>query len=307
MVKDAILNLKTGSLKRKKKTDNIAGYLFLAPALIGFTLFIGGPVLLAGILSFFDYNMIKTPDFVGLGNITRLLGDSLTGVSFANTFKFLVILVPIHCGLGLLLAYLVFRTRRLQFFFRSAIYFPAITTTASVAIVWGFLFSTDIGIVNYFVRLMGGENIPWMTNSSVVYATIALFSFWKFIGVTFLYYFIGLKNIPDVYYEAASIDGARPVQTFLRITLPLLTPTIFFVVVTNIIGVFQIFDEPYLLTNGGPGDATRTVALQIYETAFRQMKIGYGATISFALFLIILVITIIQFAGQRRWVNYDYE
>ena len=287
--------------------DNIAGYLFISPALIGFILFIGGPIILAAIFSFFDYNMIQSPNFVGFDNIRRLLNDRLNGIAFINTLKFLSILVPIHCGLGLILAYLVSRTRRFQFFFRSAIYFPAITTTASVAIIWGFLFSTDLGIVNYYVRLLGSTNIPWMTSSTFVYFTIALFSFWKFIGVTFLYYFIGLKNIPDVYYEAASIDGAGRFQTFFKITLPLLTPTIFFVVVTNIIGVFQIFDEPFLLTEGGPGDATRTVALQIYETAFRHMNIGYGATISFALFLIIMIITFIQFTGQKRWVNYDYE
>jgi len=307
MFTKAIANLRTGSLKRKKIMDNIAGYLFISPALIGFILFIGGPIILAAIFSFFDYNMIQSPNFVGFDNIRRLLNDRLNGIAFINTLKFLSILVPIHCGLGLILAYLVSRTRRFQFFFRSAIYFPAITTTASVAIIWGFLFSTDLGIVNYYVRLLGSTNIPWMTSSTFVYFTIALFSFWKFIGVTFLYYFIGLKNIPDVYYEAASIDGAGRFQTFFKITLPLLTPTIFFVVVTNIIGVFQIFDEPFLLTDGGPGDATRTVALQIYETAFRHMNIGYGATISFALFLIIMVITFIQFTGQKRWVNYDYE
>ena len=287
--------------------DNVSGYLFIAPAMIGFLLFIGGPIILSAFFSFFDYNMIRAPEFVGLGNIRTLFSDSLTGISFVNTFKFLAILVPIHCGLGLILAYLVYRTKRLQFFFRSAIYFPAITTTASVAIIWGFLFSTDIGIANFYVRQLGGTNIPWMTSSTFVYFTIALFSFWKFIGVTFLYYFIGLKNIPEVYYEAASIDGAGRLQTFFKITLPLLTPTLFFVIVTNIIGVFQIFDEPYLLTMGGPGDATRTVALQIYETAFKHMRIGYGATISLALFLIIMVITIIQFTGQKRWVNYDYE
>ena len=116
-----------------------------------------------------------------------------------------------------------------------------------------------------------------------------------------------MQNIPDVYYEAAQIDGAGIIQTFRHITLPLLSPTIFFVIITNIVSVFQIFDEPYLLTNGGPGTATRTIALEIYQTAFQDMNIGYGGTISFVLFLIILVITIIQFKGQNKWVVYDYE
>ena len=292
---------------KKKRKDTISAYIFLAPALISFGLFIGLPVILSAVLSFFKYNLVNPPQFVGLGNIKKMFTDKGLFTAFGNTFKFLLILCPIHCGLGMILAFMVYRAKRFQFFFRSAIYFPSIVTTASVAIAWGYLFSTDMGAINYFVRLLGGTNIPWLTDRVVVYVTIALFSFWKFIGTTFLYYFIGMQNIPDVYYEAAQIDGAGIIQTFRHITLPLLSPTIFFVIITNIVSVFQIFDEPYLLTNGGPGTATRTIALEIYQTAFQDMNIGYGGTISFVLFLIILVITIIQFKGQNKWVVYDYE
>lgn len=292
---------------KKKRKDTISAYIFLAPALISFGLFIGLPVILSAVLSFFKYNLVNPPQFVGLENIKKMFTDKGLLTAFGNTFKFLLILCPIHCGLGMILAFMVYRAKRFQFFFRSAIYFPSIVTTASVAIAWGYLFSTDMGAINYFVRLLGGTNIPWLTDRVVVYVTIALFSFWKFIGTTFLYYFIGMQNIPDVYYEAAQIDGAGIIQTFRHITLPLLSPTIFFVIITNIVSVFQIFDEPYLLTNGGPGTATRTIALEIYQTAFQDMNIGYGGTISFVLFLIILVITIIQFKGQNKWVVYDYE
>lgn len=292
---------------KKKRKDTIAAYIFLAPALISFGLFIGLPVILSAVLSFFKYNLVNPPEFVGLDNIKKMFTDKGLFTAFGNTFKFLLILCPIHCGLGMILAFMVYRAKHFQFFFRSAIYFPSIVTTASVAIAWGYLFSTDMGAINYFVRLLGGTNIPWLTDRVMVYVTIALFSFWKFIGTTFLYYFIGMQNIPDVYYEAAQIDGAGIIQTFRHITLPLLSPTIFFVIITNIVSVFQIFDEPYLLTNGGPGTATRTIALEIYQTAFQDMNIGYGGTISFVLFLIILVITIIQFKGQNKWVVYDYE
>lgn len=291
----------------KKRKDNISGYLFLAPTIVLFLCFILVPVVLSFILSFFKYNLIGTPQFVGIENIEKLFRDKGALNAFGNTFKFLVILVPIHCVLGVILAFLVFKAKRFKFFFQTAIYFPAVVTTASVAIAWGYLFATDTGAVNYFIRLFGGSSIPWLTNRTVVYITIALFSFWKFIGTTFLYYFIGLQNIPDVYYEAAQIDGSSTIHTFLHVTIPLLTPTIFFVIITNIVGVFQIFDEPFLLTNGGPGTATRTVALEIYQTAFKEMNIGYGATISFVLFLIILVITIVQYVGQNKWVVYDYE
>lgn len=293
--------------RRRQRKDNISGYLFLAPAIIFFLIFILVPIVLAGVLSFFDYNLVEQAEFVGIENIKRIFTDKNVRTAFGNTFKFLLILVPIHCGLGLILAFLVYKAKHFQFFFRTAIYFPAIVTTASVAIAWGYIFATDTGVINYFIRLLGGSNIPWLTNRTFAYVTIAIFSFWKFIGTTFLYYFIGLQNIPDGYYEAAQIDGSSTLYTFFHITVPLLTPTIFFVMITNIVGVFQIFDEPYLLTKGGPGTATRTVALEIYQTAFQEMNIGYGAAISFGLFLLILIITLVQYVGQNKWVVYDYE
>ena len=291
----------------KKRSDNLWGYAFIAPAMIGYILFILLPIILSAVLMFYSYNLVQPAKFIGLGNIQRMFKDSVVKNSFLNTFKFLLILAPIHCIIGLVLAYMVSRTRRMQSVYRTCIYFPSIVTTASVAIAWAYIFSTDTGVVNYYLRQLGLPNVKWLTDANVAYLTIAMFSFWKFIGTTFLYYYIGLKNIPETYYEAAEIDGASTVRSFFSITLPLLTPTIFFVTITNIIGVVQIFDEPYLLTNGGPGSSTRTVALEIYERAFLQMKIGYGATIAFALFLIILGITVVQYLGQNKWVNYSYE
>lgn len=299
-------NVKTYS-QLKKKRDNIAGYLFLTPTIILYVSFILIPILLSFTLSFFEYDLINPIEFVGLENYKDMFTDSGIIISFKNTFKFLVILVPIHVGLGLVLAFMVYRVKRGQLFFRSAIYFPTVVTTASVAIVWGYLFSTDTGVINYYVRMLGFSNIPWLTNSTFVYVTIAIFSFWKFIGTSFLYYFIGLQNIPEGYYEAAKIDGSGTLYTFFHITIPLLTPTIFFVLITNVVGCFQIFDEPYLLTAGGPGTATQTIALEIYETAFQSLDIGAGASISFVLFIIIMLITVIQYIGQNKWVVYDYE
>ena len=297
------------AFQKRKKADNLAGYLFLLPALIAFVLFIGGPMLLSLALSFFDYNLIQPLEFVGLKNLKRFIADPQVRIAFLNTLKFLVILVPVHCILGLLLAFAVSRVRsgRMRSVYRGVIYFPTIVTTSSVAIVWVYMFGTDTGVINYFLRQLGGSNVPWLTDKNVVYLTVALFSFWKFIGTAFLYYFIGLQNIPDVYYEAARIDGAGTRQIFLRITLPLLSPTIFFVVVTNMIGVFQIFDEPFIITGGGPGTATKTMSLYIYQIAFQQMKMGYGCTLAFSIFLVILMMTLLQFGGQKKWVTYDYE
>lgn len=300
---------KRNVFQKKKLLDNVWGYVFLMPALISFILFIGLPIIIAFSLSFFDYNLIQLPKFIGLYNIKQFLSDPDMWQIFLNTFKFLLILTPMHCILGLILAYLVYRVKRarLRNIFRGIIYFPAIVTTASVAIVWGYMFATDMGLINYYLKMLGMLPVPWLTNTAAAYMTIAFFSFWKFIGTTFLYYFIGLNHIPVSYYESAMIDGANSFQVFRRITIPLLSPTIFFVMVTNIIGVFQIFNEPYFLTDGGPGISTTTVALKIYRTAFVEMNMGYGATIAFVVFIIILLITCGQFILQKKWVVYDYE
>jgi multiple sugar transport system permease protein len=297
------------SFNRRIIRENIAGYLFVAPAIISFIVFIGIPIIFSFAISFLDFNLLQPPEFVGLKYYNRLISDSSVLTCLKNNFKFFLILVPLHVILAMLLALLVANVgnSKMKHIFRSAIYFPSIVTTASVAIAWGYMFSTDSGFVNYYVRSMGFENIPWLTDATMCYVTIALFSIWKFIGTNFLYYFIGIQNIPDVYYEAARIDGASPRTLLTKITIPLLSPTIFFVTIIEIIGVLQIFDEPYFLTNGGPGTKTKTMSLMIYQVAFEQLKMGWGSTLAFMMFIIVLAITIIQFYGQKKWVNYDYE
>lgn len=302
---------KNGSVffKSKKRWDTVSAYLFLAPAILGFTIFIAIPVVSTFVLSFFEYNIIRPAEFVGLDNIKGFFDDPETVTIFKNTFKFLFIFTPMHCILGLLLAFAVYKVKftRAKNIFRGIIYFPAMVTTSSVAIAFVYMFATDSGFINYYLRQMGFENIRWLTDANVVYFTLAIFSFWKFIGTTFLYYFIGLNNVPETYYEAALIDGANTRQIFTKVTIPLITPTIFFVIITNIIGVFQIFDEPFIITNGGPGVSTRTVALHIYRTAFLESRFGYASIFATALFILIMIVTVFQFMGQKKWVTYDYE
>ena len=295
-------------VSRRKRRDTRDGWLFILPATVAFLLFIGIPMVMAFGLMFFDYNLIQSPTFIGWNNFRRLSMDPLVVRVLGNTFRYFVYITPIHCVLALILAYVVMQVKhsRLRNIYRGFIYFPTIVTTASVAIAWTFMFSTDLGLINYFVRQFGGTNIPWMTDPNMIYVTIAIFSAWKFIGITFLYYFIGLQNIPASYHEAAMIDGASKRQTFFRITLPMLSPTIFFVFVTNMIGVFQIFEEPFFIAGLANANA-RSLSLHIYEVAFNNVRIGYASLLAVIMFLIILTITIVQFIGQRRWVNYDYE
>jgi multiple sugar transport system permease protein len=293
------------SLRRKQ--TNRDGILFLLPAIVFFLIFVGIPILMSMGLMFVNYNLLTPPRFYGLNNIKRLAVDPLFLQTLLNTFRFFILLTPIHCILALVFAYIVFQVQnpRLRSVYRSLIYFPAIVTTASVAIVWSYMFATDTGFINYYIRRLGFANVPWMSHPTMIYFTIALFSAWKFIGTTFLYYFVGLQNIPAAYQEAAHIDGAGRFTIFFKIILPLLSPTMFFVFVTNMIGVFQIFDEPYFLA--GKSANARSLAYHIYLNAFDNIRIGYASVLAFIMFLIIMAITGFQFAVQKKWVTYDYE
>lgn len=251
------------------------------------------------------YNITNSPEWSGLDNLQRFLTDPVLPTVYWNTFKFAAVLIPMHVIVGMILAYSVYRANRfMQYVGRTIIYFPTIVTTASVAIAWAFMYSTDMGVINYFLRKIGIE-IPWLTSSVWSIAAIVIFSLWKFVGSSFLYLFVGLQGVPESLREAAAIDGANSRQTFFHIVLPLLTPTLFFVIITNVINSIQMFDEPYLITSGGPGDSSRTISLYIYERAFRAYEMGYASTLAISLFIILLVVTLLQFYISNKWVNYD--
>ena len=223
------------------------------------------------VLSFFDYNMLQGSEWINFDNYIEFFKNPTSWQIIWNTFKLTLILVALHIVIALLLAFVIYKEKRgpVKYVYRTAVYLPSILTTASVA--------------------------------------ICLFSLWKFVGTPFLYYLIGLQGIPDGYYEAAQIDGANKIQTFFHITLPMLTPTLFFVITITTINTFQIFDEPYIITNGGPGNASRTLALHVYEKAFKAYEMGYASSVSVVLFIIVLVITIILYSTQNKWVTYDVE
>lgn len=293
----------------RKMSNIIVGFLFLSPALLFFIIFIGEPVVATIYLSFTKYNVITPAKWIGFDNIKHLLVDDRLWLTYGNTIKYIAILTPMHVILGLLIALAVNRNiaKGWKYLYRTVFYFPVLATSAAVAVAWQFIFSKDFGILNYFLSRFGVDPIPWMQSPQWVYLAVAIYSFWKFIGNAFLYYLIGLQSIPEPLYEAAEIDGASKMQRFFFITLPMLSPTIFFVLVTTLIGATQIFDEPYLITGGGPGDASRSVNMYIYEVAFQHHEMGYASTLSLSLFLIILCVTILQFSISHKWVNYDRD
>ncbi len=295
---------KTGFLK-----GNALGYMFIAPSVIFFTIFVAIPIVLTLVLGFSNYSLLGPVSFIGLSNYKALLADPDFGTVMLNTLKFISFIAPMHIILGLLLALGVnsIKNRMFKGFFRTVFYFPLVVTTASVAIVWGYMFDFNFGVIDYYLRTFGIAPVQWLTSNSWSLLAVAIFSAWKFIGNAFLYYLIGIQNIPDSYVEAASIDGANSLQIFFKVKLPLLTPILFFVITTTLINCFQMFDEPYFLTKGGPGVSSQTIAMHIYRKGFGEFQIGYASTLGVVLFIVVLLVTFIQFYLQKKWVSYDYE
>jgi multiple sugar transport system permease protein len=295
--------------KKGVHNDEIfAAFGFLLPVVILYILFIFIPIVWTFYLSFVRYDIISPARFLGWKNWQRLFIDERIWLTLKNTAKFVFLLVPMQTSMGLLLALGVnsIKNRHCVNFFRTIYYFPVLVTCSSVILVWRFLLSTDLGIINYYLGLLGIGAIPWLGSSFWVYPSIMLFALWKFVGIYFLFFFIGLQNIDKGLIESAKIDGANDWQRFIHITIPMLSPTLFFVTITQLIGTIQIFDEPYILTKGGPGDASRSVSVYIYETAFLSQQYGYASSLSLVLLVIILAVTLIQMKGSS-WVNYDRE
>lgn len=295
---------KRASAAARRETRD--AWLFLLPSLIGFLCFVFVPLFIIFGISFTKYDVITPAVWNDFKNWIRLTIDKRFVATLLNSVKFTLLLVPMHMIVSILLALGVnaMKSRRTVFAFRTIYYFPTLIATSSVAMVWTYIFNKDYGLLNYFLGVLGVGPIAWLKSSFWVYPATMIFSLWKFIGMYFLYFLIGLQGIDRTYLEAADIDGASTWQKLTHVTLPLLSPTIFFVMITQMIGTLQIFDEPYMLTNGGPGDASRSISMYIYNTAYNYNNFGYAAAISLVLLAIVLVITLIQFKGSG-WVNYD--
>ena len=303
-------NLKTNMKRRRMIKENITAYLFLTPTLVFYIIFTAVPLIMTiFILSFSEFSLLKPIEFVGLANFRQLFEDPDFRTVMLNTVKFVLIIAPVHIIGGMVLAIAVnsIRSRFFQGVYRILFYFPLVVTTSAIVIVWGYLFDFEFGVFNWMFDVLGMDRVNWLGDSKWSLLSIAIFSAWKFIGNAFLYYFIGLQNIPDTYMEAARVDGASRWQSLFKIQIPMLTPTIFFVVVTTLINCFQIFDETYFLTKGGPGVSSQTVAMHIYRKGFQEYHFGYASTLGLILFVIVLLITVLMFRYQQKWVTYDTE
>jgi len=280
--------------------------LFLAPTVIGLGLFTFLPILASIVLAFFSWDIITPPRFVGLENFADIAADPTIRVSFLNTIGFVVVAVTLQLAVALVLAVLV-NTKMpglLKSFFRSVLFFPLVLSAASVSIIMGYLFNENFGLVNHILNLLGMADVPWLTSTHGAMIVVILVYVWQNFGFSFLLFLGGLSSIPKEVYEAAQVDGATGWKQFWRITFPLVSPTTLVASVMAIISALQIFDQPYVLTRGGPGDSTRTAVMVIYESAFKQLEFGRASAIGIVLTVVIMLVTAIQFRLSRRFVFY---
>lgn len=289
----------------RRKT--LLAYLFLLPTMLGIIVFTAGPVLASFGLSLYQWNVISPPTFIGLTNYRQLFVDNTIFVAFLNTFKIAVLAVIVQVSLGLLIAYWVYLklARWFRYYLRGAFMLPLLTSAASISIVMAYLFNQDFGVVNYYLGLLGIPHIPWLNSPFWAVIAIVLVYAWQQLGFTFILFTGALTNVSPELLDAADVDGAAGWQRFRHIIIPMISPTIFFAAIVGFIGTLQIFDQAYVMTQGGPGDATLTAVMQIYRSAFTNLQIGYGSTVAVILFIVILLVTGFQFAFGERFVFYQ--
>jgi multiple sugar transport system permease protein len=283
-----------------------AAWLFLAPALALIGVFFFLPVAAALLLSLTDFDIYAVASsentrFVGLHNYVQLLKTPLFWSSLRNTFYFALVGGPLTIAVSLGAALLVnAKLVRWRSLFRTIYFTPFVTTLVAVAIVWRYLYHTRYGLLNYLLVTLGVTPIDWLGDPRWAMPAIILMAVWKNFGYNMLIFIAGLQSIPNELYDAANVDGAGPVRQFMNVTLPMLGPTLLFVGVITMIGYFQLFAEPYVMTQGGPLRSTTSVVLYMYEEGFRWWRMGYAAAIAFVLFVVILIATLVQFRIQRE-------
>ncbi len=282
-----------------------AAYLFLAPAVTAILIFFFIPVIASFAMSFTDFDIYALGSFdlvrfIGFRNYVQLFQDPLFWQSLQNTIYYVVLASPLSIAVSLGAAILL-NSKLIKYkgFFRLSYFIPYITTLVAVAIVWRFIYHPKFGILNYFLSLFGINPIDWLGDPATAMPAIVLMSVWKTFGYNMIIFLAGLQNIPEDLYEAASLEGANEWQKFRTITIPMLSPTTLFVSIITMVGFFQLFAEPYIMTQGGPLNKTLSIVGYMYQEGFRWWNMGYSASISFILFFIILIITVLQFKLQK--------
>ena len=301
----------TTGIETKKRKGNAymrsqqrTAIAFLLPNLLGFLLFIVYPVFRALIISLTNWNGFKQMDFVGISNYVKLFSDSTFLISLKNTLIYTVVTVPLSIVFGILMALLMNVKIPGIKVFRTIYFLPQITSMIAIGLVWSMVLAKQ-GPVNQILMMLGNSDPPkWISSSKYALTSVEIVSIWRSMGYNAIILLAGLQGISVELYEAAKLDGANGWQSFLHVTLPMLSPTIFFCLVTQMISSFKVFDIIIAMTQGGPGRATNVLAYFVYNKSFMDSRFGYASAAAFVMFAIIMVFTAIQFIGQKKWVNY---
>ena len=306
-------NLKVSDVNLKPRGFNaltttqkrtITGYLFIMPFILGFLFWFLAPASVALYLTFQKYNLISAPQFIGFKNIERLFNDPLLLLSLKATFLYTLLSVPLSLLLSFFLATLINRQFRGIAIFRTIYYLPSIVPAVANALLWAWMFNTEFGLINVFIRALGGTKVAWLQSTSWAIPAFVILSLWG-TGSSMIIFLAGLQGIPDIYYEAAEIDGAGRWAKLRYITLPLMSPIIFFNLLLGFINTFQVFTIGYLVTNRGPENSTLFLVLYIYRTAFQNQNMGYAAALSWVLFFILTILSFITFKYLGNRVYYE--
>lgn len=292
--------------KREKK-DWFAAYVFIAPVTIGLAVFYLWPFFQNFWFSFNDVNKFNMATFCGIENYKNMIVDTELYHTLWNTLKYVVITVPVGLFLSILLAALLNSEIKGKSLYRTIYFLPSVTMSVAVALIWKWIYSGEYGILNGIIGFFGGKGQNWLSNPSTAFYCIMIVGVWCSVGYNMIILLAGMQGISKSLYEAAAIDGAGAKDQFFHVTIPMLTPTIFFVMITSIIGGFQVFDTIYMMIGktSMAFESTQTLVAMFYRNGFEYGKKGYAAAISIFVFLLIMIVTAFQMWGQKKWVNYD--
>ncbi len=288
-----------------RRAQAATGYLFVLPATVLYLTFVIAPVIVTTILAFAYYDPMLGSQWVGFDNFIRFFTDQRSLQILWNTLRFALFAVTFNVSIGLVLALALNRAMPgwLLYFFRLAFFLPVIIAAAFVSIVWTYFYGDDLGVINYYLRFIGLPGVRWLTDAGQAMTSIIIMDVWKNTGFFMIIFIAALQGVPKNILEAAVMDGTPAWRQFFRITLPYISPVVFFCIVYASIGALQVFESIVILTQGGPGDATRSLSIQIVEEGFGSFQIGYAASISVVMTVIILIITAIQQLLSRKWVQ----
>ena len=287
-----------------RKREAVWAYLFLSPWILGFLIFLAGPMIASLYFSFTEYKVVKPPVWLGLANYTRMFGDDLFYHSLKVTVMYTFLSVPLSIVVGLLVAVLLNQDVKLSGLFRTIFYLPSVISGVAIAIVFSWIFNFRFGILNYFLSLVGIEGPNWLGHPRWTLWAFVLMSLWG-VGGNIVIFLAALQGVPSVLYEAAEIDGASKWRCFWRITLPMISPAILFVLIMGVICTFQTFTQAYIMTGGGPAHSTLFYLLYLYRNAFNWFEMGYASALAWVLFIIMLILTLVMLKTSSQWVYYE--